>query len=67
MDDLFALRCVDLAGLRGQREGFFFFERGFLCVDLFGRFDADDCKKLLRFPTSCSARAVIAPIKFRHR
>jgi len=52
--------------LRGQLQGFVFLELGLLGVDLFGRFDADIRKKLLRLSARRSARAMVAPIDFGH-
>lgn len=67
MDDGFAFGGVDLLHGLQQRQGIGTAKYGLLCVLLFGDADAGLRKKLLRFSTAGSTRAVVAPIYSCHK
>ena len=66
MNDLLALRRIDVADLAAELERFLFLERRLAGVDFLGRFQSRVCKKLLRLATRLSSGAVVTPIQFCH-
>ena len=66
VNDFLSLGRVDFIHLAGQLQRFGFSPRLLFRVDFLGSFNGGIRKKLLRFPTRLSARAVIAPVDFGH-
>jgi hypothetical protein len=63
---LFALGYVDILGSAQNRFGRFAIDGMLLGVYLFGNTNLVFRKKLLRFATAGSTRAVVVPIDFTH-
>jgi hypothetical protein len=63
---LFALGYVDILGSAQNRFGSFGIDGMLLGVYLFGNTNLVFRKKLLRFATAGSTRAVVVPIDFTH-